>query len=173
MGLRWGAVTRVSNAVCAALAALTIVLLHGATAQAQTPTPAQLEAFRNLPPDQQRQVLEAVGGQSGGATRRDPQLTTPQTTAPANPDQSAQPLPAVPPGPPRIAAGTTLLLDVNVMEQPTPPDQATRDLLNTRRDRIRSGNPYRLDEQGRLSLPTFPPLNLSGLTELQAAQRLN
>lgn len=169
MGLGWGAIHKVSGPVCAALAALTIVAFQ-AGAQTQTPTPQQLEAFRNLPPDQQRAVLEAMGGQSG-AQRRDQQLTAPQTTAPADQSQPVKPL--EPPGPPRIAAGGTLLLDVTVIEQPPPVDQSTRELLNARRDRIKAANPYRLDEQGRLALPTFPPLNLSGLTEPQATQRLN
>lgn len=172
MGLGRGAVHKVSRAVCAVLAALTIVAFQSASAQTQAPTPQQLEVFRNLPPDQQRAVLEAVGGQNA-AQRRDQQLTTPQTTAPANQAQPGQMPPTEPLGPPRIAAGGTLLLDVTLIEEPPPVDQAARDLLNTRRDRIRAGNPYRLDEQGRLALPTFPPLNLSGLTEAQAAQRLN
>jgi polysaccharide biosynthesis/export protein len=170
MGLAWGAVHKVSRTVCATCAALTIFIFQPAAAQNQTPTPQQLEVFRNLPPDQQRAVLEAVSGQ-GAAQRRDEQLATPQTTAPASQGQLEEPL--EPPGPPRIAAGGTLLLDVTLIEQPPPVDQTTRDLLNARRDRIKAGNPYRLDEQGRLALPTFPPLNLSHLTELQAAQRLN
>jgi hypothetical protein len=126
--------------------------------------------YRNLPPDQQQAVLEAMRNGNGSTGRRDPQLSTQPTTAPAT---ETAPQTPVETGPPRIAAGATLLLDVNVIEQPSPVDQVARDLLNTRRDRIRAGNPYRLDEQGRLTLPTFPPLNLSGLTELQAAQRLS
>jgi polysaccharide export outer membrane protein len=139
---------------------------HSASAQ----TPDQVEAFRNLPPDQQQAVLEAMRNGNGSTGRRDAQLSTQPTTAPAT---ETAPQTPVEMGPPRIAAGATLLLDVNVIEQPPPVDQVARDLLNTRRDRIRAGNPYRLDEQGRLTLPTFPPLNLSGLTEPQAAQRLS
>lgn len=189
MGFGRGAVHKVAHFACAALAALTIVIFQSAAAQtpSQTPTPEQLEIFRNLPPDQQRAILEAAGGQNG-AQRRDQQLTSPQTTAPANQRQQGQlgqMPPTEPPGPPRIAAGGTLLLDVTLIERQPPKegqppveqlppiDQATRDLLNTRRDRIKAGNPYRLDDQGRLSLPTFPPLNLSGLTQEQASQRLN
>jgi polysaccharide export outer membrane protein len=152
-----------------ALLALLLVISsisHSASAQ----TPDQVEAFRNLPPDQQQAVLEAMRNGNGSTGRRDAQLSTQPTTAPAT---ETAPQTPVEMGPPRIAAGATLLLDVNVIEQPPPVDQVARDLLNTRRDRIRAGNPYRLDEQGRLTLPTFPPLNLSGLTEPQAAQRLS
>ena len=152
----------------ALLAVLLVIgsISHSTSAQ----TPEQVETFRNLPPDQQQAVLEAMRNGNGSTGRRDPQLSTQPTTAPAT--ETAPQIP-VETGPPRIAAGATLLLDVNVIEQPSPVDQVARDLLNTRRDRIRAGNPYRLDEQGRLTLPTFPPLNLSGLTEPQAAQRLS
>src|SRR5262245_54594027 len=146
MGLRWGAVHKVSGAVCAALAALTLGVFQPAAAQTPTPTPQQLEVFRNLPPDQQKQVLDAIGGSQDGTTsRRDQQLSTPQTTAPANPLQPGQLPQAQPVGPPRIAAGATLLLDVTVIEPQAPNQQqpqsqqqaltqAVRDLLNSRRD---------------------------------------
>ncbi len=139
---------------------------HSASAQ----TPEQIEAFRNLPPDQQRAILDTVGEQ-GGAQRRDPQLATPQTTAPVPMNTPGQ-LPLPEPGPPKIGAGATLLFDVSLVEDPAPTEQR-RGQLNARRDRIEAGNPYRLDEDGRLALPTLPPINLSGLTDLQAAQRLN
>ena len=133
-------------------------------------TPEQLETFRNLPPDQQRAILDAMGGQSG-AQRQDAQLTTPQTTVPAPAIVPGQP-PLPEPGPPKIGAGATLLLEVNLIEDAAASDQL-RNLLNARRDRIKAGNPYRLDEEGRLALPTLPPMNLSGLTDEQATQRLN
>lgn len=105
-----------SRAVFVTIAAVVAALPQFAFAQtSQTPTPAQIETFRNLPPDQQQAVIEAMGGADGGANRRDPQLATPQTTSPATPIQGGlaqQP----PPGPPRIAAGATLLLDVTPIE---------------------------------------------------------
>lgn len=183
MGTVWRANVQVfSRAVFIGITAFAAALPHFALAQtSQTPTAAQIETFRNLPPDQQQAIIEAMGGADGAANRRDPQLATPQTMSPATPgpgDQAQQP----PPGPPRIAAGATLLLDVSLFEpagsadqaaRPAPIDQATRDLLNGRRDRIKAGNPYRLDEEGRIALPTLPPINLAGLTDAQAAQRLN
>jgi polysaccharide biosynthesis/export protein len=151
------------------------VLLFAVMAGAQlasAQTPEQIETFRNLPPDQQRAILESMTGQGTEAQRRDAQLASPQTTV-VTPGTTATQLPPQPePGPPKIGAGSTLLIDVSLIEEPPPTDQL-RNLLNARRDRIKAGNPYRLDEEGRIGLPTLPPLNLSGLTDLQATQRLN
>jgi protein involved in polysaccharide export with SLBB domain len=140
---------------------------HSASAQ----TPDQIEAFRNLPPDQQQAVLDAMRNGTGTTGRRDAQLSTPSTAGPAADTAPQTPLPEM--GPPRIVAGATLLLDVTVPEQTPPLDPTTLALLEGRRERIRAGNSYRLDEQGRLSLPTLPPINLTGLTDIQAAQLLN
>lgn len=153
--------------VRALLALLFAIAAISQSASAQTPD--QIEAFRNLPPDQQRAILETMGGQ-GEAQRRDAQLSNPQTTAPAPGVAPVQLPPDL--GPPKIGSGATLLLDVKLIEDPAPSEQL-RTLLTDRRDRIAAGNPYRLDEDGRLSLPTLPPLNLSGLTDAQATQRLN
>lgn len=151
--------------VRALLALLFAIAAISQSASAQTPD--QIEAFRNLPPDQQRAILETMGGQ-GEAQRRDAQLSNPQNTAPAPGVAAVQLPPDL--GPPKIGSGATLLLDVKLIEDPAPTE---RTLLTDRRDRIAAGNPYRLDEDGRLSLPTLPPLNLSGLTDAQATQRLN
>lgn len=153
--------------VRALLALLFAIAAISQSASAQTPD--QIEAFRNLPPDQQRAILETMGGQ-GEAQHRDTQLSNPQTTAPAPGVAPVQLPPDL--GPPKIGSGATLLLDAKLIEDPAPTQQL-RTLLTDRRDRIAAGNPYRLDEDGRLSLPTLPPLNLSGLTDAQATQRLN
>lgn len=169
---------RVSTALRIALVLIAITGILPQPGRAQTPTSAQLETFRNLPPDQQQALLEAMSDQNGGTVRRDPQLTTSEPLMrPREREQQAVDL-----GPPRIGAGSTLILDVTLREavpttpgQPAPPalDEATRQLLTGRRGRINAGNPYRLDNQGRISLPTLAPINLSGLTDAQAGQRLN
>jgi protein involved in polysaccharide export with SLBB domain len=170
---------------------------------AQTPTPAQIDAFRNLPPDQQQTVLDAISRrQDGGTARQDQQLTSPDTTVRRNPQQAG--LPDI--GPPRIGPRSTLVIEVELRyqferrqaaappppvpgsstpapaEAPPPPrpaqeipepDSKTLELLNSRRDRIRAGNPYVADEEGRVSFPLVPPINLTGLLDVQAAQLLN
>src|SRR4051812_37293234 len=100
-----------------ALVALTFAFLsisHVASAQ----TPEQIEAFRNLPPEQQQAVLDAMrngnGTGSTTSTRRDAPLATPSTVAPAAGTAPPSPIDM---GPPRIAAGATLLLAATVPAQ--------------------------------------------------------
>ena len=72
---------------CAAVA----MVLMGAAA-AQTPTADQLDAFKNLPKDQQDAILQGLGaGKSGNAvTKTDSQLKMPQTVLPGNGESSVQ-----------------------------------------------------------------------------------
>jgi polysaccharide biosynthesis/export protein len=194
----WVARAAVLGRVALLLTALAWTLPQSVLAQTpQAPTSAQLETFRNLPPDQQQALLEALGG-DGAAARRDQQVATPQTTVRRR-EQTAAEL-----GPARIGARSTVVLDVElrydferrvaaappvgpvpagteVRPQPPPlpadqikePDPQTLQLLTDRRDRIRLGNPYESDSEGRIALPLVPPINLSGLTDVQAAQLLN
>ncbi len=61
-----------------AIMGLLLFVLQSLPADAQTPTPEQVEAFRNLPPDQQRAILEAMG-QSGSTTGAPSTTGTPAT----------------------------------------------------------------------------------------------
>jgi len=76
-------------------------------------------------------------------------------------------------GPPVIKGRATLLLDVSVRPEILKVEGPTKDLIVSRRDRIAAGNPYVVDDEGRLSLPLLSPIALGGLTDVQAAQRLN
>jgi polysaccharide export outer membrane protein len=137
-------------------------------ALAQTPTQEQLDAFQNLSPDQQRAVLEAVRGQGVSTTRRDQPLSAP---APSAPNQAAA-ASDQPGGPPRIEPASTLLLDVTLIETGRL-DDSQNPLMESRRERLMAGNPYRVDDDGRLALPLLPPINVRGLTDEQVAQLLN
>jgi protein involved in polysaccharide export with SLBB domain len=79
----------------------------------QTPTSEQVEAFRDLSPEQQRTVLEAMGsggGQSGTA-RSDQRIETPSTVRPrSTEDERLRKLTAD--GEPRLAAGDTLIVEL-------------------------------------------------------------
>ncbi|HJS91153.1 MAG TPA: SLBB domain-containing protein [Steroidobacteraceae bacterium] len=57
----------------------------------------------------------------------------------------------------------------------TSPDvqEKLRTLLEDRRQQILDGNPYTLNSIGQLTLPTFPPITLWGLTEDEATALLN
>jgi protein involved in polysaccharide export with SLBB domain len=168
-------------------------------AVAQTPTAAQIEAFKALPASQQQELLREFG--------LDPSaLGLPPATAPTAATTTATPLPAdgtVPPTEPlpveveldeepRLEAGSTLLLDVTesialALEQlgqidrappapiglPVPkPETVNRAFVEFQRS-IRSGNPYRLDRLGRLVLPNQVLIPLAGLTVAEAQKRLN
>jgi len=148
----------------AGLIALVLLAALPQFALAQSaPTPAQLEAFRNLPPGQQQSVLDAIGGRQQGS-QQDAQLSTPQTSIPLQ-------RPTVADGPPRMGPRSTLLIAVTVREAST--DEFGGAFLTERRDRVLKGNPYQLDAEGRLTLPIAPPVNLSGLTDAQASQLLD
>jgi polysaccharide biosynthesis/export protein len=57
---------------------LLILLAAGFTASAQTPTQDQINALRNLPPDQQSAILQSLKGDSA-TTKTDSKLSTPET----------------------------------------------------------------------------------------------
>ncbi len=171
-----------ATGVCAALFLLAVAM---PPAVAQTPTAAQIEAYKSLTPEQQRQVLDQLS-RSGISL---PQSTSTQsTTSPtAMPNEGAipvdLPLPevAAPELEPRLKAGDTLLLDVTEkVETPSPllptPVAAAPEVNRTFdefRSRILEGNPYQLDRTGQLVLPGPLRVALAGLTAEEAGQRLN
>lgn len=146
-----------------------------APAQSVAPTAQQLETFKNLPPDQQQAVLNALSGSSGdgGAANQTP-LAMPATTKPAGQDNGVANQLAAELAPPRINGSSTLILTVEVPPvEGIPPDDPKLAILEDRRARILAANPYLLDTQGRLTLPFLPPMALKGLLAEEAAQRLN
>jgi protein involved in polysaccharide export with SLBB domain len=165
MGIDRDASTSARVVLVFVLLAVAAIFPQLAPAQAN-PTPAQLETFKNLPPEQQKAVLEAMSGSGADGARRDPQLSTTATSVPVQ-----APAPAVD-EPPRVAGGSTLLLDV-VVREALREDETRAPVLESRRERVLKGNPYRLDGEGRIALPISPPINLAGLTDEQAAQLLN
>jgi len=197
-----------------------------ALAQARTPTSAQLDAFRNLTPEQQRAVLEQL--QKGGSTgeTRDQTLEFPATTEPKPVRTDAETEAAfTAEGDARLRGGDTVLIELSIrpkgeddleksiaeekrkkeleqtaaeraatpgtpaldvrsksttkqrkkeieaerLRERTPEEMA---VLERVRDRIRFGNPYKLDRNGVLQLPGVSGIALAGLTEEQATRRL-
>jgi polysaccharide biosynthesis/export protein len=169
---------RLLRALLRALITGLVALAAGSQlASAQTPTPEQLETFQNLTPEQQRAVLEAM---QNGDTATDPverpteptdetRRVRPQTAR----DRDGRAVSGVPfvKEPVRGKAGATVVLTVT--SNPNMPIVDERLRVEARRDQILRGNPYELDDEGRLHLPQFTPVPLGGLTEQEAALRLN
>lgn len=166
-----------------ALAAL--LAMTCGVARAQTPTPAQMDAFRNLTPEQQQAILEQMGGsgQSSGV-RRDQDVIAPETVRPrtlddgsVDPEQRPSGQRETVPREARIRAFDTVLIDARLrllepgMTRSRTPQETER--LRAVLDRALAGNPYKLDASGSLRLPGVAPISLAGLTEKQATERLN
>src|ERR1700688_4069287 len=60
------------------LGAVLLVLSMGLAASAQTPTADQLQALKDLSPDQQNAILQGIKG-NGTGKKTDPRLKTPET----------------------------------------------------------------------------------------------
>jgi protein involved in polysaccharide export with SLBB domain len=177
--------------------ALAILLtLMGGMALAQTPTAAQMEAFKNLTPEQQQAILEQMGGSGETDTvRRDRDLTAPETVRPRTleDDEAKDLLPEsiLPdsleklPREPKIRASDTVLISAKLRPAERPTERLAAPVVETPRtkedaarlqaflDRMLRGNPYKLDVSGMLRLPGVAPIALAGLTEKQASERLN
>lgn len=149
-------------------------LVSAIQAHAQIQTPEQLELFRNLTPEQQRAVMEelaAANSDSPAGDEQEVRTRDPQIRAPG-PRQVAQAL-----GDMRIPVmqpADTVLIEVAARETHSRalsrPEQERLDRLV---ELIRSRNPYRLDRSARLLLPGISPIELAGLNEKQATQRLS
>jgi protein involved in polysaccharide export with SLBB domain len=159
-----------------ALLALGLVIV-GVTGQtrvaAQTPTAAQLEAFRNLPPDQQQQIMEQVGRPSDGV-QRDADVLSPETVIPR-----PVPLPeetGTLDGELIIRGRDSLLVDAKARPLPAGGASTLDERASTEQQaiikRVLDANPYKLDANGILRLPGIRPIPLAGLTEAQANARL-
>lgn len=93
------------------------------SASAQTPTPEQMEMFRNLTPEQQQQVLESMGSgpgtSAGGRVRPDRRVEFPQTVRPrptAAEDELVGGVDGVGQGEPRLKGDDTILLSLELRE---------------------------------------------------------
>lgn len=180
------ATTWVSRGMVGLRAALLTVagMLLAANAVAQrAPSAAEMEAFRNLPPEQQRAVLEGLGGAQDGV-RRDRDLSMPETVRPRTTTGGADRAGfdllfedmEFRPREPRMQGGDTVVLDIQL--RPLDParlsertEEESRQLKAMLELALR-GNPYRLDASGVLRIPGVAPIPLAGLTEKQATERL-
>jgi polysaccharide export outer membrane protein len=98
-----------------------VLALVGSLAVAQTPTAEQIEMFRNLSPDQQQAILEAIsggGGRSsalGTTSSADQRFEIPQTVLPrASGDQEERDRRTE--ADPRLETGDTLIVELELLE---------------------------------------------------------
>jgi polysaccharide biosynthesis/export protein len=123
------------------LAPLLALLLAALPAIAQTPTADQLSVLKNLPPDQQQQLLQSVLGSKGDGTgkKTDSNLQMPETVRPRNEqldqyekyvkDKTADGRPLrLRDEDPELRPGDTVLIDLVTIERrrrPVIPDSST------------------------------------------------
>lgn len=163
------------------MAAWALALGHAAAAQ--SPTPEQLEIFRNLTPEQQLAVMEELSGsqsQPGDSVPvEDPRRSqgTESENARRLPDRRPGTIrePEIPVIKPEdtILVEPVLLEPVRAGERREELDPEDRIRVEGVQRLIRSRNPYLIDRDGQLILPGFAPIALAGLTEKQATQRLS
>ena len=214
--------------LASALVAVGLFGTGAASAQTTpTPTAAQMEVFKNLPPDQQRMILQQMQGGSSKAKTSSKSTepgavttVTPKELSAAEQEKALEALRE-----PRLRAGDTIVIELAIRapgeddlaqsiaeekkkkelekaqaqaklaettkqgELATPattrekrkaleeqrrlartPEQVAD--LEDLRDRIRAGNPYKLDRTGMLYLPGVAGVALAGLTQEQARIRL-
>jgi polysaccharide export outer membrane protein len=96
------------------------LLTSAVAALAQSPSAGQIEVFKNLTPEQQQAILESMGGgtQTGqtGVTRSDKRVEMPATVAPRLDEEQGQRSRLAPDGEPRLAAGDTIILELEPVQ---------------------------------------------------------
>jgi polysaccharide biosynthesis/export protein len=158
----------------ALLAAALLMSLAGAgVAQAQTrnqaPTAEQLQMLRQLPESQRQELMRAMG--ITDTARTEAELEFPDTVRPP------EPKPAEPEGPPRLTADSTVIvrLELPITEIPDLEMQQQfeeRVRRNPQLETVRGAATYVLDKAGRLHFPGIATIPLAGLTEVEAARRI-
>jgi polysaccharide export outer membrane protein len=113
-----GRLARLGAMVMCMLAAV----LVGERAHAQTPSADQIEMFRNMTPEQQQAILEAMGGGSGGRgaaqSRPDRRLQFPETVRPraSRDDEDGGDFLGGVPQEPKLKGGDTVLLTLEIRQ---------------------------------------------------------
>jgi len=163
------------------LAAIGLVLagvVAGSSAIAQTPTPEQIQAFKNLPQEQQQALMQQYLGSAaaGTANSAGPKLGTPNAV-PSN-DQLLKSLEKNKKPEktrdghylrqshenPELRANDTVLIALKAIGGRG---------YEPFRQRILDGNPYRLNRYGALEMPGLAAIPLAGLTQSEASERVS
>ena len=178
---------------------LAAVLLAGTVlAQAQVPSPEQLELLRSMSPEDRSALMEQLGlgggAVSGGDVNdRSRRADGDRTSERGNPSRAEDERQKKLSEERAFKSDDALIIDID-FEKDKPPhietgpngepvsipgepapaiEPAERLELEGLITLIRSRNPYLLDRNGDLTLPGFPPVTLAGLDEAQATHRLS
>ena len=147
---------------------LTGVLAMGfwvAAAPAQTPTADQLELLESLSPSEREALLQQM---REGERKPDQELEFPELIMPPPVEEEEVDEPPV------LARGDTVVIEFEIeLDARDKPKIEEEGEIAELLERLRSGNPYRLDESGFLHLPGIPAIYLSGLEVEQAVLRLH
>lgn len=160
---------------------------------AQVPSSQQMEMLRSLSPAAREQLLNELADGSAQEAGEEPGNTTQRELAgdelDHSPDSDSKPESRDR----RLAGGDTVLIMIDLIQdepartqllgqgQPTviipaksAPEYSVAELeqLSALIDLVRERNPYRLDRDGVLQLPGLRPIPLAGLTDQEAAKRL-
>lgn len=170
------------------LAAFAFAATALAQAPAPMPTQQQIDAYRALTPEQQRQLLQQLNIELPGQGMLPSQTPMPNAALPTSipktlqipGTETASPYALAPPVP-RLRAGDQVLLGVEEIRAVPTPAAAPRidpaaDPARARAEfmaQVLERNPYRLDRSGRILLPGSVNIPLAGLTDMEAAQRLD
>jgi len=164
------------------------------------PTAEQLQIFQGLSPEQQQAVLEQMGNSRSGSSTAptgnaeprkaqqpvDDKRAVTQTREATWPDALKREDVvvvelALPGTMPKGSVRASNVQDPSADTAPRrlrsapemPLTAETRKALTDLIDLVKSRNPYRLDRSGNLNLPGIAPIQLGGLSEQQAVQRLS
>lgn len=159
-------------------AAVFVVALAASTpGHAQTPTPEQLRMLQQLPESQRQELMRSMGLQDD--SRAEPTLEFPEAVRPPENDKETKV------GPPRLKAEDTIIVWLEfpepVEEGPGVGRRIDRDFerlaeeairRNPQLEEVKGAATYVLDRAGRLHFPGIASIPVAGLTEEEAARRI-
>lgn len=141
-----------------------------APADAQSPTPEQLRMLRQLPESERRELMRSMGIDEAASADTQAGLAFPETVRPLEPELE-EPEEVV-----RLKAESTIIVRLTVPEQDVDVERHRRIedalLRNPQLEAIRGAVTYTLDRAGVLHFPGVASIRLAGLTEYEAARRI-
>lgn len=165
------------------LAAVTLVAvlacgLASSPVLGQSPTPEQLRMLRQLPESQRQELMRSMG--IDGLSLSDAALEFPETVRPPQLDLQEKD------GPPRLKAGDTVIVRLELPDPDVPgPEEFGRRIdrdferqveeairRNPQLEVVKGAATYVLDDAGRIDFPGIASIALAGLTETEAARRI-